>query len=145
VSVLPPGLPSPRPEPDGLSAPYWTGLRTEKLMVQRCGSCDTAQFGPEWICHNCHSFDLGWTEIAPTGRIYSWERVWHPVHPALRGATPYLIVLVEHEAGIRLLGNLLGPAEQPVVIGAPVVGVFEHRTDAEPPFSLLHWRMKEAT
>ncbi len=145
MSVLPPGLPSPRPEPDGLSAPYWTGLRTEKLMVQRCGSCDTAQFGPEWICHNCHSFDLGWTEIAPTGRIYSWERVWHPVHPALRGATPYLIVLVEHEAGIRLLGNLLGPAEQPVVIGAPVVGVFEHRTDAEPPFSLLHWRMKEAT
>ena len=44
------------------------------------------------------------------GRIYSWERPWHPVHPALKGHGPYIVVLVElPDAGnVRMLGNLLG-------------------------------------
>lgn len=140
MTYLPPGLPVPVAETDGLSAPYWSGLRESVLRVQRCDDCGTMQFGPEWVCHHCHSLAVGWTEIPPIGRIYSWERVWHPVHPALRGATPYLVVLVEHASGLRLLGNLLGPADQAVVIGAAVEGVFEHH-DADPPFSLLHWRI----
>jgi len=141
VSILPGGLPIPIPEPDGLSAPYWAGLRENLLRIQRCDDCGGVQFGPEWVCHHCHSFALGWTEIAPRGRIYAWERVWHPVHPALEGATPYLVVLVEHATGIRLLGNLLGPPEQDVPIGATVEGVFEHHADADPAFALLHWRL----
>ncbi len=143
MSQLPDGLPIPVPETDGLSAPYWMGLQEELLRVQRCDDCGGVQWGPEWICHRCHSFAVGWTEIPPRGRLYSWERCWHPVHPALRGATPYLVVLVEHEAGIRLLGNLIGPAEREVVIGTAVEGVFEHHRDAAPPFSLLHWRMSD--
>ena len=136
MTYLPPGLPMPVPEPDGLSALYWSGLRENVLRVQRCEACGCVQWGPEWICHRCHSFQLGWTDIQARGRIYSWERVWHPVHPALRGHVPYLAVLVQHDAGIRLLGNLLGPPEGEVTIGAPVEGVFEHHAD----FSLLHWR-----
>ena len=38
---LPPGLPAPVPEPDGLSAPYWAGLREGRLLVQRCSGCGT--------------------------------------------------------------------------------------------------------
>ena len=34
-NYLPAGLPSPVSEPDGLSAPYWAGLQTERLLVQR--------------------------------------------------------------------------------------------------------------
>lgn len=139
---LPPGLPIPVPEADGLSAPYWSGLREGVLRVQRCDGCGRVQWGPEWICHYCHSFNLGWREIAPRGRIYSWERAWHPVHPALRSAVPYLVVLVEHECGVRLLGNLLGPPEQEVAVGRAVRGVFEHHPDATPPFSLLQWRLE---
>lgn len=141
MSYLPSGLPIPVPETDGLSEPFWSGLRQNVLRVQRCDGCGRVQWGPEWICHHCHSFRLGWTEISPRGRIYSWERAWHPVHPALKGHGPYLVVLVEHEGGVRLLGNLLGPPGQDVVIGSPVEGVFEHHTHAEPPFSLLHWRL----
>lgn len=134
------GLPIPVPEADGLSAPYWSELRDKNIRVQRCDDCGRAQWGPEWMCHHCHAFALGWNDLPPRGRIYSWEHVWHPVHPALRGATPYLVVLVEHAAGIRLLSNLLSPAEQKVVISAEVAGVFEHHAEATPPFSLLHWR-----
>jgi uncharacterized OB-fold protein len=139
---LPPGLPIPVPEPDGLSAPYWAGLREGRLLVQRCGGCGTWQFGPEWLCHRCHSFDPDWAEVAPRGLIYSWERVWHPSHAALKGHGPYLAVLVElpQAGGIRMVGNLLGDPMQPVTIGATVDGVFEHHADASPPYSLLQWR-----
>ena len=139
---LPSGLPAPVAEPDGLSAPFWNGLRDERLRVQRCAGCGTWQFGPEWLCHRCHRFDPAWVEVAPRGRIHSWERVWHPSHTALKGHGPYLVVLVElPEAGdVRMVGNLLGDPMQDVTIGATVEGVFEHHPDASMPFTLLQWR-----
>ncbi|MGY2805317.1 putative OB-fold protein [Bradyrhizobium sp. USDA 4524] len=142
---LPAGLPIPVSDPDGLSAPYWMGLRENRLLVQRCARCRSWQFGPEWICHNCHSFDLRWTDVEPTGRIYSWERVWHPSHPALKQHGPYLALLVElpHAGGVRMVGNLLGDPRQTVVIGTEVGGVFEHHPESDPSFSLLQWRLKQ--
>jgi uncharacterized OB-fold protein len=139
---LPAGLPIPVAEPDALSSPYWNGLRESRLLVQRCEACATWQFGPEWLCHHCHAFDPAWEEVAPRGRIYSWERVWHPAHQALKSHGPYLAVLVElPEVGnVRMVGNLLGEPQQEVEIGTEVVGVFEHHADANPPYSLLHWR-----
>jgi uncharacterized OB-fold protein len=141
---LPAGLPIPVSEPDGLSAPYWKGLRQGRLLVQRCVGCGTWQFGPEWICHHCHAFDLSWTEVEPTGRIYSWERVWHPSHAALKQHGPYVAVLVElPSAGdVRMVGNLLGNPQQAVVIGEEVEGVFEHHLESNPAFSLLQWQRK---
>lgn len=140
---LPPGLPVPAPESDGLSAPYWSGLREGRLRVQHCAACGTWQFGPEWICHHCHAFDPPWEDVAPRGRVYSWERVWHPAHAALKGHGAYLVVLVElPQAGlVRMVGNLLGDPMQEVRIGAEVEGVYEHHAGAQPPFSLLQWRV----
>jgi acetyl-CoA acetyltransferase len=86
-SYLPAGLPIPVAEPDGLSAPYWEGLRKGRLLVQRCSHCQTWQFGPEWLCHRCHAFDPEWIEIAPRGRIFSWKRVWHPPRMRRSGNT----------------------------------------------------------
>jgi uncharacterized OB-fold protein len=144
---LPPGLPVPRSEPDGLSRPYWDGLRENTLRVQHCAHCDTWQFGPEWLCHRCLAFDPAWQEIAPRGRIYSWERVWHPSHPVLKGHLPYLVVLVElpHAGNIRMVGNLLGDPLQDVRIDAEVEGVYEHHLDASPQYSLLHWQYVDAS
>jgi uncharacterized OB-fold protein len=143
-TYLPSGLPIPVPEADGLSAPYWEGLRQGRLLMQRCSHCHTWQFGPEWICHRCHAFDPDWTEVEPHGRIFSWERVWHPSHAALRQHGPYLAILVEIPlaGGVRMMGNLLGDPLQNVVIGADVEGVFEHHADADPAYSLLQWRVR---
>jgi uncharacterized OB-fold protein len=141
-SYLPPGLPAPVPEADGLDRPYWEGLRRGELRVQRCRRCATWRWGPEWICHACLSFDTDWVAVEPRGRIYSWERVWHAVHPALAAHGPYVAVLVElpRAGGVRMLGNLLGDPRQPVRIGAEVVAVLEPHDEADPPYTLVHWR-----
>lgn len=106
--------------------------------MQRCASCGARQFEPEWACQGCGGLELAWQPVEPRGRIYSWERVWHPVHPALAEACPYVAVLVELPAagGVRLLGNLLGDPHAPVEIGAEVEGVFEDREG----YTLLQWR-----
>ena len=140
---LKPGLPAPRPARDGLDAPFWSALRQEQLLLQRCGTCQRWQWGPEWICHGCHSFDMGYQAVEPVGQIFSFERVWHPVHRALVDQGPYIVVLVELPAAdnVRLVGNLLGDPRQSVPIGASVSGIFEHHSEADPPYTLLQWQL----
>ena len=143
ATYLPEGLPAPAPAIDGLDTEYWEGAKRHELMVQLCNACDRAQWGPEWVCHRCHSFDLGWKQIEGKGKIWSWERVWHPVHPALAEGCPYIVVLVELEDhdNIRMIGNLIGDPEQPVIIGTDVEAVFEDRGEGEDRYTLVHWKV----
>ncbi len=138
-SCLPAGLPTPRAARDGLDKEFWEAAHRHELVVQRCRDCLTFQFGPEWICHNCRSTDLGWHRVSGRGRIYSWQRVWHPVHPALKSACPYVIVLVElPDAGnVRMVGNLLGDPREEIKIGSGVEAVFE---DHEEGHTLIQWQ-----
>ncbi|MFT7598378.1 MAG: putative OB-fold protein [Acidimicrobiales bacterium] len=147
-NYLNPGLPAPVPARDGLDAPYWEAAQNHELWVQKCDDCGKHQWGPEWMCHHCRSFDVGWAKVDPSGVIYSWERPHHPVHPALAEQGPYLVVLVElpHVDGLRMIGNLLGDPLQEVVIGAPVSVVFEDHeasggTDGHPAFTLVQWQV----
>jgi len=142
-TYLPEGMPVPAPMNDGLDKPHWDGLKDGKLLVQRCGDCGTWQWGPEWLCHECNSFNMAWTEVAGEGVIYSWERPWHPVHPALKGHGPYLVVLVElpHAGNVRMIGNLLGDPMQDVKIGARVKAVFEPHGEGESAYTLVQWNV----
>lgn len=138
---LPSGLPAPNTA-DPLMAPYWEATRRQVLAIQSCQGCGAWQWGPEWICHRCHSFDLVWKEVAGEGLIYSYQRIWHPVHRALNGHGPYLAVLVElpRAGNVRMIGNLLGDPREDVKMGARVSAVFEPHDEASSPFTLVHWR-----
>ena len=143
MSYLPEGLPAPAAGADGLATPYWEATRREKLLIQFCRGCSQWQWGPEWICHHCNSFDLDWREVQGRGVIYSYQRIWHPVHPALTGHGPYIAALVTLPGAgdVRMVGNLLGDPERAVPIGGAVEAVFEHHEAASPPFTLVHWRL----
>ena len=143
-TYLPEGMPIPVPQNDGLDKPYWDGLLEGKLQIQRCGDCGTWQWGPEWICHECNSFNMAWTPVEGEGTIYSWERAWHPVHPALQGRGPYIVVLVElpHAGNVRMIGNLLGDPAQDVTIGAKVKAIFEQH-GGDKPYTLVQWRVAD--
>ena len=140
--VLPDGLPRPVPAPDGLDARYWEGTLAHELRIQRCGACGTWRWTPEWICYACHSREIKWVAVEPRGVLFATERVWHPVHPALASAVPYVVALVElpHAGGVRVVGNLVGDATIDVPIGTDVEAVFEDHADADLPYTLVHWR-----
>ena len=74
------------------------------------------------------------------GRIFSWERIWNPVHPALKNGCPYIVVLVElpDADNVRMIGNLLGDPKQEPAFGAEVEAVFE---DHDEGFTLVQWNL----
>ena len=136
----------PVAQADGLDEPFWSALREETLVLQRCSQCSTYQWGPEYVCYQCGTDDLRWTEVpkadgAYRGVLYSWERVWHPVDPSLIQAVPYVVVLVELPDAdqVRLIGNLADPPKDHVSIGADLTPVFEHHDG----HTLLLWRLTE--
>ena len=122
----------------GVDAPYWEGTRQEELRIQRCIDCREYQWGPELVCHHCHSFNLTFEAVAARGTIYSWERVWHPTRPELVPYMPYVILVVELDEvpGIQLIGNLVGDQKAPLQIGTPVQAHFEHHDK----YTLVQWR-----
>lgn len=139
-SYLPRGLPIPRASNDGVDAGYWEATGRHSLVVQRCAECETWQWEPEWLCRRCGSSNLRWDPISARGQIFTWERVWHPVHAALSDACPYVVVVVElpDANNLRMVGNLLGDPRQEVRIGAPVEAVFEDHPDDG--YTLVQWR-----
>ena len=141
-TYLPAGMPAPEPTRDGLDREFWEAAKRHELVVQKCNSCGTFQFTPEWICHKCHTLDLKWHRVSGRGRIYSWERVWHPAHPALKSACPYKVVVVElsDAANVRMVGNLLGDPKIDVPFDAEVEAIFEDHPEG---FTLIQWQLAQ--
>ncbi len=136
---LPEGLPTPRAQRTGLDTEFWAATKRHELVVQQCNSCKTFQWGPEFLCHKCRSFDMGWDKVSGRGRLYSWVRCWNPVHPALKEACPYIVAVIELPDGgnVRMVGNLLGDPMQNPPFDVAVEAVFEDHPDA----TLVQWKL----
>ena len=132
---LPAGLPAP--DLTGIDRPFWEAARRGELLVQTCGECDAPQWPPEEICAACHSTNRAWKAANGRGTVFSWSRIWDPVHPALTDHGLYIAVVVRlDDVPVLMLGNLLGDPAQPVTIGEPVEAVYEdHGT-----YGLVQWR-----
>ena len=110
------------PEPDLESAEWWDGLRSHRVVLQRCDRCGRARFPPGPTCPWCGSWACATVEATGRGAVYSFVTAHQPVSPGYDGELPYTVATVELEEGPRVLGRL-----EPAVgatIGAPVQAVF---------------------
>lgn len=127
------------PAADGVDRQYWEGLQRGEFLLQRCASCSTWIWGPQWICGMCHGFELEWVPVETEGIIYSWARTWHPSIPELAAELPYISVLVElPQAGGRRVLGLLAEDGGSVGIGDRVTGMIQQPPGADWPS--LRWR-----
>jgi uncharacterized OB-fold protein len=104
-----------------------------RLALQACARCDAVQFPPEDACRRCGSFELGTRPVSGAGRVESVAVVHHAVHPLLRAAVPYAVVLVglDDFPHVRLVGNVTNRAHDAVAIGDRVRVVFEEVRDPD--------------
>jgi len=101
-------FPVPVPDPDTQS--YWDGCNRGELLVQRCGSCDTWLWQPRPICSKCQTPEPVWTRVSGEGFVASWTVLRPPSLPAFAAKLPYVVLLVELDEGVRLLGYLVDDA-----------------------------------
>ena len=142
IPDTPPVISAAGPRDDELDRPHWEGLRSGEVRIQRCARCGHWIWAPQPICPRCHSFDLTWPAVEPTGTVYSWTRTWQPFTPELSGHLPFVVVLAElaSAGGRRLLGVLRDGDGTDVRVGQPVRGEIDP-APSPGAWPVLRWRL----
>jgi len=132
----------PLPLPDDDTRPFWEGCRQHELRMQRCAACGAFRFTPRPLCPKCRSADSGWVPVSGRGTIASRVVVHPPVLPGFADRVPLPVVLVELEEdpALRLVGNVLDAPPDEIEIGRAVQVAFEELT---PEITLPQWRLTE--
>ncbi|GEK79107.1 Zn-ribbon domain-containing OB-fold protein [Agrococcus baldri] len=138
------GAPVDRASPDlgdPLYAPHFAGLEEGEFRVQRWES-DGAL---EWPPHVMHGADqtesYGWQAIPLTGVVYSYAVCYRAFHPWFALRVPYAIVVVDTDAGVRVLGNCFDPSVERLECGQRMRGELVR---AESGIPGVVWRPAEA-
>jgi uncharacterized protein len=97
---------------------FWDGARVGELRIQRCGACGALRHPPGPMCPRCHATSPSYTVASGRGSVYSYVVHRHPPVPGKQ--LPVVLVLVELEEGVRMVGELLDASPEGVEIGAPV-------------------------
>jgi uncharacterized OB-fold protein len=146
VSQLDPKTAFPVPVPDRDTQPFWDATARGELVIQCCGACRKFLWQPRPVCSNCQTPAPAWTQVSGRGRIASWTVMRPPTLPAYADKVPFVVLLVELEEGVRLLGYLVddggallktdGVADG-VRMGAPVTLRFHQQAG----FALPSWKI----
>jgi uncharacterized OB-fold protein len=110
VSAADPASAFPIPVPDADTQPFWDACARGELLIQRCGGCGKWLWQPRPICSSCQAPDPEWTRVSGSGVVASWTVMRPPTLPAYAARVPFVILLVELEEGVRLLGYLVDDA-----------------------------------
>ena len=115
----------PLPMPTRESVPYWEGMREGRFRLQHCTACGKVRHYPKPVCPHCFSMESDWREAPLGGKVHSWTVCHHPFNFFFKQAAPYVVVLVDMDAGVRVNAPLRGVAEGDLRIGQRVTMAFE--------------------
>lgn len=106
-------LPDPE-DPD--NGPFWAATARGELCVQRCAACGRRRMPPRPMCPSCRSIESEWERLSGRGKIWSFVVPHPPLLPAYGAVAPYNVIVVELEEDphLRLVGNLVASAEGPL-------------------------------
>ncbi len=116
------------------SAEFWAGCARGELLVQSCGQCGRWRFPPRPMCPHCQSIEVEWVPVSGRARVWSFVVPHPPLLPAYAELAPYnvIVVALEEDERIRMVGNLVEAADGPInaidpasiAVGEPVRVVF---------------------
>ena len=100
--------PPKAPEYFPVDQPWEVSDGLTHLIGMRCSSCGTKAFPARGVCSNCSAQSgLEPVRLSARGTLYTYSEV----HVAPKDfPTPYVIGFVDLEAGVRVFGQIEGPA-----------------------------------
>ncbi len=127
----------PRPHRTPTTAPFWDGLDTGEVRLQRCGRCGAWVHYPRIRCPECLADALEWHAVSGRGRVHTYTVARQPVHTLFAGPAFELLAVVELDEGVRITTTLRDVRPEDVRVGLPVAPVFERGDDG---VTLLQYR-----
>ncbi len=115
----------PMPVPTRESQPYWDGLREGRFMLQQCAACGRVRHYPRPVCPDCFSMESEFREAPIGGTVHAWTVCHHPFNVFFKASAPYIVALIDMDAGVRVNAPLRGIAEADIRIGPRVRLGFE--------------------
>ena len=116
---------SPTPRTDAVSEEWWAATAAGRLLQPHCRTCGAHWFPPLPGCPRCGSQAVELVEASLRASVYSWVVVFRALSPAFADAVPYVVLVVDLDAGGRMFGQLRGHHDDPrLQAGAPVEAVF---------------------
>ena len=113
-----------------LSQLYWDGALDGRLVLQQCGQCGQVRHYPRLLCDVCYSSDVEPLESSGRGTVHSWTICHHAFDQAFAADLPYVLLTVDMDEGVRVLGRLASAVETRV--GLPVQIAFSADVDGRP-------------
>ena len=134
------------PYVDDTNRTFWEGCQEGVLRLQRCPVSKRLIFPPRPINPWSPRDKAEWAEVSGRGTIWSVIAPHAPLMLDFTELAPYnaIVVELEEDPTIRLIGNLVPEADAPIniiayediAIGTPVQVVFERVSDE---ISLPRW------
>lgn len=115
-------LPTPAPQINSETKPFWDATAERRLVLPRCNECQVVLWYPRAFCPECSSFDISWFEATGRGTIYSYT-----INRRGQGDyrdLAYVVAYVELEEGPRLLTNIVDCDPETLSVGQAVQVVF---------------------
>jgi uncharacterized protein len=119
----------PVPIPDTVSATFFDGARSGKLMLQHCASCNGWSFPVRERCPHCFAGSLGWRAASGRGTLYTFAIMHQVMNPGFASAVPYNVSQIDLEEGVRMVTNIVGIANDALRIGMKLQVCFEDAGD----------------
>ncbi|HET8930944.1 MAG TPA: OB-fold domain-containing protein [Acidimicrobiales bacterium] len=101
-----------QPTPTETTEVFWEATRNRTYLVQWCTACDAPIFYPREVCPQCLRSDaLTWRPSSGRGQIYAHSVQHRPAHPGMADLVPYVVALVDLDAGhggrtVRIMSNI---------------------------------------
>ncbi|WP_300651854.1 OB-fold domain-containing protein [Pseudomonas sp.] len=114
----------PMPAPTEISAPFWEGLKAERLLIQQCNACDHWVFYPRRHCPSCLAHDLTWRDVSGGATLYSFTVARIATLPDFADEMPQRLAVVELDEGVRINTTLVGLDESEIRVGMRLQPVF---------------------
>jgi uncharacterized OB-fold protein len=106
--------PTPRPGTFVASQPFWEGAKEGALTLQYCKDTEQFQHYPKPVSIYTGSRNLDWRPVTGEGVIYALTTLRVP-GPGVTHRLPLKVATVELDAGVRIIGNILGQEAEPKI------------------------------
>jgi uncharacterized OB-fold protein len=109
--------------------PFWDATREQRLVLPWCTDCHRALWYPRATCPSCLGSAIEWRDDTGEGTVYA-ASVHHRPGPGRDAADgPYTVVLVDLDAGVRMMSNVVGCPPDDVTAGMRVQVAWEPLSD----------------